>query len=127
MKRAVVKQYQPPQQELIVLSNIIEPEFEEGQITEEEFEEEQKDLHKLPPKLKMIRTFAREIWDLYKTNRNHIPSFVSQDVAEHRITVCGGCPHYTDQGRCSKCGCYMDKKANLVTAKCPLDKWDSVL
>jgi hypothetical protein len=93
-------------------------------ITEDEFEEEQKNLHKLPPKIQMVRTFGREMWDTYKAKRNHIPPFVSEEVALSRITACSGCEYYTPRGRCSDCGCWMDKKVNLTTAKCPLDKWN---
>jgi len=41
-----------------------------------------------------------------------------------RIKTCKNCEFFIPEtSRCSKCGCFMQIKAKLIAAKCPLDKW----
>jgi hypothetical protein len=47
---------------------------------------------------------------------------VDSDERARRLAICQLCDHY-DSGRCRKCGCFMNLKARIATAKCPVDKW----
>lgn len=43
-------------------------------------------------------------------------------LIERRVAVCKGCGNL--QGvRCSVCGCFIQLKAGLQSASCPLKKW----
>ena len=47
----------------------------------------------------------------------------SKETLEKRMTKCNGCEELRSDGRCSKCGCYMQIKAKWESAKCPASKW----
>lgn len=81
------------------------------------------DINKYPSKLQMIRNLAKEMKEVYKRTKDNMPVFVTPEIADHRIIICSDCEFYTKTGRCSNCGCYMDKKVNLASANCPLNKW----
>ena len=45
-------------------------------------------------------------------------------VVDRRMELCLSCEFFLhEQSRCSKCGCFMNVKARLDVAKCPLNKW----
>ena len=47
-----------------------------------------------------------------------------QEVIEQRLEICKVCPAFKKHSqRCSKCGCFMQLKATLTLAKCPIGKW----
>lgn len=47
-----------------------------------------------------------------------------QEKIEARLEICKVCPSFKkNTQRCSKCGCFMQLKATLLQAKCPLGKW----
>lgn len=51
---------------------------------------------------------------------------VSDAEFNERINICQKCTFYSDDAmspRCLQCGCFLDAKARLSDAKCPLDKW----
>ena len=54
-----------------------------------------------------------------------LPVLVSKDLVVERYSICEQCPHLTDEGRCTECGCFMKKKVNLAASSCPIGKWDS--
>jgi len=44
--------------------------------------------------------------------------------ALYRLSVCFGCEFFDSKSkRCEKCGCRMDYKTKMDTARCPLKKW----
>ena len=46
------------------------------------------------------------------------------EETRRRYAVCQGCEFFTtDQGRCSKCGCFMKFKSRLRSQHCPEGKW----
>lgn len=67
---------------------------------------------------KNIRT--AKPWDLFNDEIGR----VSNDVFKKRLEICKSCPHlmkWTNQ--CKECGCFMDLKAKLPNASCPIHKW----
>lgn len=88
--------------------------------TEKMFEEEEK----LPPTSKMLRGFAKEMWNSAKAAGKGLPVLVPAEVATERYTICEGCPKLTEEFRCTECGCFMKKKTQLAQSSCPLGKWD---
>lgn len=41
-----------------------------------------------------------------------------------RLSVCEGCDKFqAETSACSMCGCYMNWKAQLKLARCPIGKW----
>lgn len=45
-----------------------------------------------------------------------------KDLIGKRIAQCQGCSQLNN-GRCSACGCFIQIKAGLKAAQCPLKKW----
>ena len=45
-----------------------------------------------------------------------------KDLRKLRLDICKVCDLYTGT-RCKSCGCFMDVKASLKTAKCPENRW----
>jgi hypothetical protein len=50
------------------------------------------------------------------------PLVASTEKAKARLDICAECEFF-HQGRCLKCGCFMNKKAHLESAQCPINKW----
>ena len=49
---------------------------------------------------------------------------VTEEIHQHRLSICTACPAYIpDKKRCSKCGCFMEKKTMFKKTECPLGKW----
>lgn len=49
---------------------------------------------------------------------------LSPEEVEARLALCRVCEFYRDDdGRCSKCGCFMEIKTVLRTSKCPVGTW----
>lgn len=49
-----------------------------------------------------------------------------REVAKQRLKHCYECDEYeSDCGRCKQCGCFMEFKSVLPSAKCPLNKWET--
>lgn len=48
----------------------------------------------------------------------------SRDIIEERLAICNTCPLFDKKlMRCKRCGCFMQLKATLQKARCPIDKW----
>lgn len=51
--------------------------------------------------------------------------FSTDELKEQRMAICKSCDQYNEKhNRCMKCGCFLDKKVSLSSARCPLNKWD---
>ena len=50
------------------------------------------------------------------------PLVASTEKAKARLDICSACEFF-HQDRCLKCGCFMNKKAHLESAQCPINKW----
>ena len=46
----------------------------------------------------------------------------SPEEVQRRLAICHACEFYQN-GRCLKCGCYMNLKTRLETEHCPIGKW----
>ena len=93
--------------------------------TEQTLFEEDKDTSKYPSHINMIRNFGKDVWKSAKYFGKGLPVLVSKDLVVERYSICEQCPHLTDEGRCTECGCFMKKKVNLAASSCPIGKWDS--
>jgi hypothetical protein len=58
-------------------------------------------------------------WDFMDPNVNR----ASEETVSLRLDVCGNCEEFALTRQCKKCGCFMDIKAKLEKAACPLGKW----
>lgn len=62
-------------------------------------------------------------WDIFNKNVEK----VSDVVKEQRLSICMECPRLIKATKqCKECGCFMDVKAKLFDADCPLGKWGPV-
>ena len=62
-------------------------------------------------------------WDLFNKNLGRVET----TIAAERYEICSACPELIKlTGQCKKCGCFMQHKAKLPNAFCPLDKWQAV-
>lgn len=50
------------------------------------------------------------------------PLMASIEKAKARMDICNTCEFFK-QTRCLKCGCFMEKKVQLESANCPINKW----
>ncbi len=62
-----------------------------------------------------------------KLARNKRIKFVSNEVYEFRLLQCNKCRYLDSRGTCLQCGCFVQIRAKLADASCPLSKhngWD---
>lgn len=46
-------------------------------------------------------------------------------VSEKRLEICKECEHFRKRNaKCEKCGCFMEYKTMIMSASCPVGKWD---
>jgi len=57
---------------------------------------------------------------------NGKPLMASIEKAKARLDICAACEFFSE-GRCSKCGCFMNKKVHLDASQCPMNKWEDYL
>ncbi len=77
----------------------------------------------LPPSLsKQVSNAAKASGRMVKSIFAHERIMVSDEEKERRLSICGECEFYTN-GRCAKCGCYINFKTRLETEHCPIKKW----
>lgn len=51
----------------------------------------------------------------------------ANDLKNERLAICKGCEFFVEaSSRCDQCGCFMNYKALLPNAKCPIGKWGKV-
>lgn len=63
-------------------------------------------------------------WDIF--NKNLLK--VETEIFQERLSICKSCPEYiSTTHQCKKCGCFMNIKAKIGHAECPLDKWEQVI
>jgi len=59
-------------------------------------------------------------WDLLNPNEPRS----EEELKEKRLSICRQCPEYVSlTTQCKKCGCFMEMKARLENAVCPIGKW----
>jgi hypothetical protein len=60
-------------------------------------------------------------WAVFSTE---VPLTTKQEVARHRIQICGKCPELRPKvHQCKQCGCIMPLKVRMMGQRCPLGKW----
>lgn len=101
-----------------IRSNQITPEQEQNQI--EMLQKE--NLEQFPSTFQQTRVLLKTGWDVAKGLAHGRALLVNAEVAYARLKTCEGCEHYKEK-RCVKCGCWMEQKANLQAASCPVGKW----
>lgn len=78
----------------------------------------------LPSTLTMMRNLFRDGRAIIGGALAHEGLLVFDDVFERRMSICKDCPFFIQESkRCSKCGCFMEKKAMFKKTKCPEGKW----
>ena len=96
-------------------------------------EEEEASKTKFPSLFTMGRNLVKDTWGSMRAKSKGHQWMVSADKADERLRICNECPFYKyDQvnpetgvadGRCLKCGCFMNVKAHWAYAECPIGKW----
>ena len=81
----------------------------------------------------MGRNLVKDTWTGMKAKSKGYNWMVSAEKANKRLEICRECPYFkydmknpeTDiaDGRCLKCGCFMNTKAHWASAECPIAKW----
>ena len=50
--------------------------------------------------------------------------YISSDIFKKRLSVCKNCPLFIKiTNQCRQCGCFMNLKAKLSHASCPIGNW----
>lgn len=90
--------------------------------TEARFVEEEK--QDFPPKFKMMRGLAKDMFKNAKQALAGLPVIADSELAKSRYDTCLGCDKFDEATtRCRECGCAMQLKTQLVASTCPLNKW----
>lgn len=75
---------------------------------------------------------AKSRWEEYKEKNGVTPLDLlnpmtvpaTKELAELRLSICQKCPELRKiTHQCKKCGCFMNVKTKLNSAKCPIGKW----
>ena len=78
----------------------------------------------MPSIASMVGNFVKTAVDVVKTAVQTGQVTAGETLFNERMAVCNVCDKFDkDQTRCTKCGCHMNAKANLLAAKCPLGLW----
>ena len=81
------------------------------------------DNSKYPSAFKMGRNLASDTWKSMKAFARGKEVMTSADKAFERLEICKGCEFYTEEKRCTKCGCFMEVKTHFEASECPIKKW----
>ena len=76
----------------------------------------------MPSKGQMVKNAASSFAKNLKSLREGNPLHADQDEIARRKAICNQCEHYLN-GRCGKCGCWLQYKAALHAEGCPENKW----
>ena len=100
---------------------------------EKMLQEEEASKTKFPSMFQMGRNLVKDTWTSMRAKSKGYQWMVSADKADERLEICRQCPFFKyDQvnpetgvadGRCLKCGCFMNVKAHWAYAECPIGKW----
>ena len=53
-----------------------------------------------------------------------LPKSASDDLTKARINMCHECEHFSKiMDQCKLCGCFINLKAKVLEASCPIEKW----
>lgn len=94
---------------------------------EEKIEQERKklveeDLTKFPSIFQQARNLAKQAWVSGTGVLQGKAFLTTAEKAYARLEICKTCEFFKDT-RCLKCGCFMEKKAHIELASCPVNKW----
>ena len=56
------------------------------------------------------------------STHTHTNLFSTKEKQTKRLNLCQECDYYY-HGRCRQCGCFMEQKVKLNSAKCPMGIW----
>lgn len=53
-----------------------------------------------------------------------LPPLADSELADERVKICKPCAHYRPMlHQCDLCGCFLELKAKLLQAVCPINRW----
>lgn len=59
-----------------------------------------------------------------KLMKGELPPMSDGELSAERIKMCVQCEHFKKLARqCDLCGCFIDLKAKLLEAHCPINLW----
>ena len=100
---------------------------------EEMLNDEEASKTKFPSMFKMGRNLVKDTWTGMKAKSKGYNWMVSAEKANERLEICRQCQFFkydkvnpetgVADGRCLKCGCFMNVKAHWASAECPIGKW----
>jgi hypothetical protein len=65
-----------------------------------------------------LRTIALDLL------KGKLPAAAAEDLTKERLKICAQCEYFGKlANQCKLCGCFMDVKARLLEAECPMEKW----
>ena len=73
---------------------------------------------KNPRFAKLLKDIAADFIKTVSSNKT------TRKIYDARMDICKKCDFFTKWKRCTRCGCFMNKKAQYEGASCPLGKWN---
>lgn len=76
---------------------------------------------------------AKSRWEQYKEKNGVTPldllnpntKTVDSIKSHNRYEICRGCEYFINLTKqCKKCGCFMEAKTKLESARCPMGRWE---
>ena len=78
----------------------------------------------MPGIIEMASNLGKEIVNTTLSVATSGIAFVNEEEKTRRFGFCINCPDFIpEQSRCKICGCFMQVKVKLISAKCPIGKW----
>ena len=100
---------------------------------EQMLEKEEASKTKFPSLFQMGRNLVKDTYIGMKAKAKGYSWMTSAEKANERLEICRQCPFFKydmenpetgiADGRCLKCGCFMNTKAHWAHAECPIGKW----
>lgn len=97
-----------------------------GACFQENCGDEHIDSKKLPTTFEQLKGFVNTAKDVVNGVVLGDGLAVDETIYKQRIDLCSLCEFLREDGRCSKCGCFMKTKTLFKKACCPLGKWETI-
>lgn len=99
-----------------------EPHFDDNKSSDATREDYTKIIHKNSSKDKEFQMKVEQAKKSHQKTIEKIKNtmYVTEEEQDRRLEFCNKCPHFTEEGRCAKCGCVMATKTKLTSFSCPI-------
>lgn len=104
-----------------------QPTNQNSALTVEKFEEiksalAEENISEFPSAFQLARNLLKQAWTSSIDAAKGKPFLATAEKAAARMDICKACQFFREP-RCTRCGCFMDKKVHFESSQCPVNKW----